>query len=111
MCSSDLMLRGLPEGQEEARNAVLRWPEEPGVHLMLGLYFEGGPATTSRALAAAHFVRATSLAPDFARAWYERGRFYQDSPDEHTRESWTHYLELGPSGPRARRASDFLSPK
>lgn len=104
------ILAGALAGPEIARSAVIRWPEDPGVHLWLGLFFETGNKTTSRALAAAHFARATAISPEFARAWYERGRFYQDAPDEHTREAWTHYLELSPSGPRAKRAAAFLSP-
>lgn len=102
------ILEGPEAGQEDARTAIIRWPEDPGVHLWLGLYYEAGQKTTSRALAAAHLSRATSIGPDFARAWYERGRFYQDAPDEHTREAWTRYLALGPSGARARRATEFL---
>ena len=103
------ILGGPEQGKIDAREAVIRWPEDPAMHLLLGSFYEASPKATSRALAAAHYNRACSLAPDYARAWYERGRFYQDAPDERTRDAWTRYLALDPSGPRARRAAEFLA--
>ncbi|HNH45407.1 MAG TPA: hypothetical protein PKY30_00115 [Myxococcota bacterium] len=103
------ILGGPEKGLIDAREAVIRWPEDPAMHLLLGSFYEASPKATSRALAAAHYNRACSLSPEYARAWYERGRFYQDAPDERTRDAWTRYLALDPSGPRAKRAAEFLA--
>lgn len=102
------ILQGEQGGIHDARQAILDYPEDPAVHMLIGNFYELSHRPTGRALAAAHYSRATLLGPELARAWFERGRFYQDAPDNRTREAWTQYLALDPSGPRAQRASTYL---
>jgi hypothetical protein len=105
--------RTLPEaeGLLDARAALRLWPDDSGMHLQLGLFYEAQGRVTGRATAAAHFNRATALCGECALALYEQGRFYQDSPDSRTQDAWTRYLALKPSGPRAERIADFLAEK
>ncbi len=101
-------LAGPEDGKADLRDAIGRWPDDPGLHLAAAQLYESG--LRARARAASHYQRAVALCEDCARAWYELGRFYQDSPDDRTRVAWTHYLSLEPSGPRADRVRSFEAP-
>jgi hypothetical protein len=86
----------------EPRAVLAKWGDDPATHLALALLAERGG---SRAAAMLHFNRAVELGPEFARSWYERGRFFADARDGRAEESTQRYLALGPNGPRAARAT------
>lgn len=91
-----------------ARDLLACCADDPHVHLSLGRAYE---QAGRRVLAAQHFDRAVVLGPEVALTWYERGRFYQDATDPVSRsaQSWHSYLDLAPSGPRARRVGERIA--
>ena len=95
---------GLPAAAEAAR----RGAADAATHTQLALFYE---AIGRRAMAAQHFDRAVVVGPEYARGWYEKGRFYEDADDgqARSREAWTRYLGLSPSGPRAERVSSYVA--
>ncbi len=76
---------------------------DAAAHVFLARYWE---RSGNRLLAAQHFDRAVELEPELGLGLYEKGRFYADANDaqDRTRNAWTDYLALAPSGPRAERA-------
>ncbi|MCP4806455.1 MAG: hypothetical protein GY913_21995 [Proteobacteria bacterium] len=79
---------------------------DPIVWVLLGDFYDG----VEDVPAGPYYDHAIALGPDNALALYAHGQFYLDARDNlaQTRPSWSAYLDLDPSGERARRARDRL---
>ena len=96
-----------PERAEVEAKSVRLGPSDPGVHVLLGRYFE---SEGRRGDAADSFDLGARMGVENAVAHHARGLHYFDPKGDMTqaKSAWTRYLALQPEGPRAQRTQERL---
>ncbi len=99
---------GISESRDQhAQTAEALGESDPMVFVLLGDYYARPDSGLD---ASPYYDHAAELGRDHALALYMHGQHYLDAQDNHaqTRPSWSAYLDLEPTGARAKRVRDRL---